>query len=176
MPIPRTRSQLLDQVTTSYDRLRRLLDEGGDPLATLTAVDNWSVKDLLAVRAWWTESVLKWIQAWRRGQRPVTPAPGYQWRETPRLNDDLARAARKASYRSIRRRLDRGYRRVIATIDALDDLELLRVGTFPPAGKWPVSRWISINTARQYTTAAAYVRRALRERQRSRGSLATAGT
>jgi hypothetical protein len=31
------------------------------------------------------------------------------------------------------------------------------------AGKWPLARWISINTARQYTTARAYVRQLARE-------------
>jgi hypothetical protein len=50
-------------------------------------------------------------------------------------------------------------------IEELDDRELLEVGAFPWAGKYPIARWISLNTARQYTTARTYVRRALRRRQ-----------
>lgn len=30
------------------------------------------------------------------------------------------------------------------------------------AGKWPISRWVSINTTRQYVTARTYIRRAIR--------------
>jgi hypothetical protein len=33
--------------------------------------------------------------------------------------------------------------------DELDDCELLEIGVFTRAGNWPVSSWISINTARQ---------------------------
>jgi hypothetical protein len=53
----------------------------------------------------------------------------------------------------------------MATIASLDDRQLLGVGTFAWAGKYPVSRWLSINTARQYTTARSFVRRALRDDQ-----------
>jgi hypothetical protein len=52
---------------------------------------------------------------------------------------------------------------VLATIDGLDDTQLLEVGVFEWAGRYPISRWISLNTARQYTTARTFIRRALRE-------------
>jgi len=165
MPIPKTRKELIDLVTTSFGKLRKELDDAGPQVAGLPCVDDWSVKDLLAVRAWWTESVVKWIEAGRRGERPVTPAPGYRWRETPSLNASIVRAARREAYESVRMRLERGFSRVIETIGELDDRELLRVGAYEWAGSYPIRRWISLNTARQYTTARAYVRRALRERR-----------
>lgn len=167
MPIPKTRKELTDLVTTSFGKLRTELDDAGPSLAELTCVDNWSVKDLLAVRAWWTESVVDWIEAGRRGEIPTTPATGYGWKETPRLNADIVEATQKQSYRTIRTRLERGVTRVLATIDALDDTELLKIGVFDWAGKWPISRWISLNTARQYTTARMFIRRAV-SRQGSR--------
>lgn len=164
MPIPKTRKELVDLVTTSFTKLREELDNAGPGSADLPCVDDWSVKDVLAVRAWWTESVVDWIEAGQRGESPTTPAPGYRWNETPRLNADLVQAAREESYQTIRARLESGFERVLATIDALDDSELLHVGAFRWAGKWPISRWISINTARQYTTARAFIRQALRGR------------
>lgn len=162
MPIPHTRKELIDLVTSSFTRLREELDGAEPDLPNLPCIDEWSVKDLLAVRAWWTERVVDWIEAGRRGEKPVTPAQGYRWNETPRLNADVVRAAREESYQTIRARLERGFERVLSTIDALDDSELLEVGTFRWAGKWPISRWISINTARQYSTARAFIRKAAR--------------
>lgn len=162
MPIPETRDELIELVTTSFAKLRDELDRGGPALAGLTCVDDWSVKDLLAVRAWWTERVVRWVDAGRRGKVPITPARGYRWRETPRLNADVVRRARRTPYRTIRARLERGAARVLTLIDQLDDAELLEAGAFEWAGKYPVSRWISINTARQYTTARAFIRRAIR--------------
>ena len=162
MPIPRTRTELVSLVTSSFAKLRLELDNHGAGLAKLPCVDDWSVKDLLAVRAWWTENVLRWVEAGRRGVYPTTPKKGYGWNETPRLNADIVRAARHESYRAVRTRLERGAAEVLSTIDGLDDRELLEAGVYPWAGKWPVSRWISMNTARQYTTARTFIRRAIR--------------
>jgi hypothetical protein len=162
MPIPRTRAELIDLTRSSFEKLRAELEAAGPRAGSLPCVAPWSVKDLLAVRAWWTEKVIDWIEAGRRGEVPATPAKGYRWKETPRLNDEVVRAARRESYRSVRSRLDRGFERVMRTIDSLDDDALLGVGVFPWAGKYPVARWISINTARQYTTARTLIRRAVR--------------
>ena len=163
MPIPKTRAELNDQVRSTFEKLSVELEAAGPQAGLLPCVDDWSVKDLLAVRVWWTESVVDWIEAGRRGESPITPAEGYRWSETPRLNADVVKAAGRESYRSIRARLERGFARVIRTIDSLDDRELLEVGTFVWAGKYPISRWISLNTARQYTTARIFVRRSVRE-------------
>ncbi len=163
MPIPSTRAELTDLIRSSFAKLHAELEAAGAWVGRLPCVDDWSVKDLLAVRAWWTEKVIDWIEAGRRGRTPITPAEGYLWNETPRLNADVVRAARPEPYRSVRTRLERGFERVMRMIDSLDDKELLEVGVYAWAGKYPLSRWISINTARQYTTARALIRRALRE-------------
>ena len=163
MPIPQTRADLVDSVRSTWRKLDDELEAAGPRVGKLHCVDDWRVKDLLAVRAWWTERVIDWIDAGRRGDSPVTPAEGYRWSETPRLNDDIVRKHRRESYRSIRERLRQGYQRVEQTIDALDDHELLDIGVYAWAGKYPLARWISINTARQYTTARTFVRRALKQ-------------
>ena len=164
MPIPKTRRELTDYIEKTYAKLRAELDEAGPRIGRLNCVDDWSVKDLLAVRAWWTHSVVDWVEAGRRGERPVTPAEGYRWKQTPRLNADVIKKCRREPYRSVRRRLDEGYARVLPAIAALTDRELLNVGVFSWAGSYPVARWISLNTARQYTTARTFIRRALQHR------------
>ena len=163
MPIPKTRVELTDLTRSSFEKLHDELESAGAKVGSLPCVDDWSVKDLLAVRAWWTENVIDWIEAGRRGETPITPAEGYRWSETPRLNAHVVNVAKRESYRSVRVRLERGFERVMRTIDALSDKDLLEVGVFGWAGQYPISRWISINTARQYTTARAFIRRALRE-------------
>ena len=166
MPIPKTRAELRNQIRTSYEKLRAELDAPGSSIAELPCADEWSVKDLLAVRLWWTEHVVDWVEAGKRGESPTIPAPGYRWNETPRLNADVVSENRRRSYRSIRAGLEKGYRRVMDTIDSLDDTELLEVGIFPWAGRYPISRWISINTTRQYLTARTFIRSAIRENRR----------
>lgn len=163
MPIPSTREQLVDMVVSSFEKLDRELREAGSEIGELHCVDDWKVKDLLAVRAWWTASVVEWIEAGRRGEDPDLPAPGYGWHETPRLNNDIVEQAEGESYEQVVARLRAGYAAVLSTIDSLSDPELLEAGAFEWAGKWPLARWIAINTARQYETARTFIRRALRQ-------------
>ena len=163
MPIPKSRQELTSQINSSYEKLCAELDATSSEIGSFLCVDQWRVKDLLAVRLWWTEHVVEWIEAGKQGRSPTTPAPGYGWNETPRLNADVVSEYRQTPYSSIRARLEQGYRRVLETIDVLDDSELLEVGVYPWAGKHPISRWLSINTARQYTTARTHIRRAIRQ-------------
>lgn len=163
MPIPKTRAELVAQLEMSYGKLRSEIDRGGPRLGSMHCIDDWSVKELLAVRAWWTENVVAWVVEWREGRSPVTPAPGYRWKETPRLNNDIAQRAKRESYAAVRARLDQAYSKVIELVDSLSDHELLETGVFPGAGSYPVRRWISLNTVRQYTTARSFIRRAIRE-------------
>ena len=164
MPIPKTRTELTDYLDSTYAKLRAELDAAGPRLGSLPCVDDWRVKDLLAVRVWWTEHVIEWVEAGRRSDNPVTPAEGYRWKDTPRLNADIVKQCRHESYRSLRQRLERGFTRAMQVVGSLDNHELLDSGVFPWAGSYPpVVRWISINTARQYTTARNIIRRAIRE-------------
>jgi hypothetical protein len=50
------------------------------------------------------------------------------------------------------------------SVPCVDNRELFDRGVFEWAGRYPMARWISINTARQYVTARTYGRRAVRER------------
>ena len=176
MPIPRTRTELTDLVGSTFAKLQAEIEAAGPRAGSLPRVDDWTVKDLLAVRVWWTEHVIDWIEAGLRGETPVTPAEGYRWRETPRLNADIVRKSRRESYRSLRTRLQHAFERVMDTIDSLDDRQLLGVGAFAWVGKYPVSRWLSINTARQYTTARSFIRRALKEHRKIQASRSSNGS
>jgi len=164
VPIPSTRKELVDQIETTFQKLDAELRDMDPGLADAVCVDDWSVKDLLAVRLWWTRNVLNWVKKGKRGQVPVTPAKGYRWKETPRLNADIVNKSRGRSFKSIVAGLRRQYTRLMTTIDALDDNELLEVGAYGWAGRYPISRWLSINTVRQYQTARTYIRRVKRQR------------
>ncbi len=164
MPIPSTRVELVDQITAAYAKLQDEVQSAGPEIAALACVDEWSVKDLLAVRAWWTHSVIDWVEAGKRGKPLALPAPGYLWNETPRLNGEIVAATSNDTFDAILQRLDQGFARVIKCVDSLSDHELLDVGVFEWAGKWPVSRWVSLNTGRQYTTARTFIRKSLRNR------------
>ena len=82
------RARLLEEI----DVKRAALDE---TLALLTrrqmtkdgvSRGGWSVKDIVAHLAEWLQMNLDWYAAGMRGEHMELPAPGFTWRELPRLN------------------------------------------------------------------------------------------
>ena len=92
MPIPKSRAELVESIVSTFEKLQQELNAAGPRAGGLPCVDDWTIKDLLSVRCWWTTSVIDWIEAGKRGDCPITPAPGYQWKETPRLNANIVQA------------------------------------------------------------------------------------
>jgi len=109
MPTPATRNELVDQVEASFQKLDAELQDVDAELANEICVDDWSIKDLLAVRLWWTRNVLNWIDKGKHGEVPVTPAKGYRWNETPRLNAFIVEKSRGRRFKSIVMDLHRQY-------------------------------------------------------------------
>ena len=160
--VPRTRKQLIDAVTSTYAELQSELARGGPRLGSVVCVDDWTVKELLAVRCWWNEAVVGWVRTGRVGGELDLPAPGFKWNETPKLNAATARRARRESYRSVKQRLDKAYEDVLRLIGELSDRELCTPGVFEWTGKHPACQLIALNTSRQYRTAHTFLRRKLK--------------
>ena len=49
---------------------------------------DWSVKDILAHLVDWEQRFIAWYKAGQKGETPETPAPGFTWRELPKLNQE----------------------------------------------------------------------------------------
>ena len=159
MPIPTTRNDLLEQVSSAFEKFDAEMDKFTPESSNTICIDDWSVKDVVAIRLWWTQNVLNWIAAGIKGETPQLPAPGYQWNETPRLNNEIKAKAKNQDYKQLVKELRGEYARLLETVATLSDQQLLEVGVFSWAGRYPISRWLSINTTRQYTTARTYLRR-----------------
>ncbi len=80
MPIPRTREELTNSVRSTFEKLRSELDAAGSRVGNFPCVDDWSVKDLLAVSllegveatAFW-RSTRDWLQKNSPGTFNWTP-------------------------------------------------------------------------------------------------------
>ncbi|MEM8856320.1 MAG: ClbS/DfsB family four-helix bundle protein [Pseudomonadota bacterium] len=161
--IPKNRSDLERLIETHFAKLRSEFEAIGEDDAQRPCDDTFSIKDILAVRLWWTRAVMDWVEAGRRGEVPIVPAKGYSWRETPALNAHIAEQAKAASYDEICQALIGEQPRLRDLIDSLSDQELTEVGQFEWAERWPVMRWISIGTSSQYAGARTLIRKAMRQ-------------
>lgn len=161
--IPKNRSDLVQLIETHFSKLATEFDGLDEKDASLMCDADFSIKDILAVRLWWTRAVMRWVEAGRRGEVPETPAEGYNWRETPALNKNIAQLAAKQPYEEICRELAQEKDALMQLIGSLSDKELTEAGQFDWAGKWPVMRWISIGTSSQYDGARKLIRKAMKD-------------
>ncbi len=162
MPPPTTRTELTQGLETAFEKLAKELRGRDAAFGARIAVDDWTVRDVLAIRAWWAERVVEWIEAGQRGETFPLPAEGFRWNETPRLNAEVVARSQGATLAETWLRLEEAIAAVHTTIDSLTDTELFEVEIFSWAERWPVSRWLAINSTRQLTTARTLIRKAAR--------------
>lgn len=160
--IPKNRAHLLELIESRFTKLWRLIEPLSEDEGKLPVDEDFSIKDIIALRVWWGESVVKWIKAGQLGKAVITPAKGYTWRQTPALNIAIATKYKTMTLANARKKLRTGKNSVVKTIGTLSDEELEELEVFDWTGKWPVMRWISVGTSTQYDGAARQIRKALK--------------
>ena len=98
MPRPTSRAELLEAMSRECALLMSEindLDPGSREIAG--ACEAWSVKDILAHLDAWHEMFLLWESAGVAGESIEMPAPGFTWKDTPGLNEQIFEAPRLSS-------------------------------------------------------------------------------
>ena len=169
MPIPTTREELLQEAQDTFAKLSKEIEDGGPRLGKVVCAmqdaHEWTVKDVLVLRGWWTNAVLAWVEQGRLGEFPITPAEGFSWQQTPLLNQQTVNKSKRKSYKQVIAELNKAYQRIRPVQAGLKDHELLEAGVYEWCGKLPVIRWIALNTTRQYATARSMLRKARKSLQ-----------
>lgn len=161
--IPQNRAHLLELIEGRFAKLWALIEPLSEDEGTILVDDFFSIKDIVILRSWWGERVVKWIVAGQQGKAMAFPAKGYTWRQTPALNRALAEEYEEVSLVAARKKLKGAKTKVIKAIGTLTDRELEELNVFDWTEKWPVMRWISVGTSSQYDGGARLIRKALKQ-------------
>jgi hypothetical protein len=156
-----SKKALLDDIEREYAALTGLLD-GIPPSQHLEPGvwgDDWNVHDLVAHLFEWHRLFLGWFDAGARDLAPAIPAPGFTWRELPRLNREIQRRYADRDPGEMRRRLDRSYRQVLALAEGLTQKQLLEPGHFAWTKKNALVTYLGANTSSHYRFAMKVLRR-----------------
>jgi hypothetical protein len=156
-----SKAALLDDIRVQHDELVLLLDAIPDRDQRTARVwgDGWSPADLVAHLAEWQRLLIGWHTDGRRGVRPAMPAPGYTWRETPRLNRDIQRKHADRAPLELRAELESGHRRILELVERLSPEELLEPGRLAWTGRSSLATYVAANTASHYRFAIRVIRR-----------------
>lgn len=120
----------------------------------------WSVKDILAHLVEWQRMNLSWYETGLRGEKLILPAPGYTWRELPRLNAMIYWKHRRRSLQAVLSDYRSYHEEILVLIQKLPDADLVAPGRFSWTGpSWTLSDYLRANTASHYRWARMRIRR-----------------
>ena len=166
MPLPETRQELLDKLETAYRQLDMEFDDISEFDGQIKHLEGLtSPADQIAHQLGWGECLLRWDATEESGRAPDMPATGYKWSEIRQLADSFYDEWRGTSLTDLRAEFAALRDRIREWIASLSDDELFSIGARDWAGdKWPIVKWIQVNTIAPYAAARTKIRGWKRER------------
>lgn len=162
MPIPKTKSELLQAINLSFEKLQKDLkrvpsDPSRLPKMTGHAKDTMmTVADLVAYLIGWNELVLKWLDHDKKGEPIDFPETGYKWNELGKLAQKFYSDYHNIPFDTLVIKLTNAKDRIVDEINKKTDEELYGREW---CGKYTMGRMISLNTSSPYSNARDRLRK-----------------
>lgn len=160
MPRPTGKAELLDAMDREYERLVGEVDAMvPSDRETSGACEHWSVKDILAHLDAWHEMFLVWESAGAAGETIEMPAPGFTWKDTPHLNEQIYLQTKGDGYTEVTARLASSHARVRSIVSGYTDRDLSTKRLFKWTGSTSVLSYAISATSSHYDWASKLIRK-----------------
>lgn len=162
MAIPVNKAELLNAITTQYDKLKKELISIPVELTSLEELEGhakdtlMSIHDLLAYIVGWGTLVLKWHYKKSLGEPVDFPETGYKWNELGRLAQKFYKDYKEEAFAALMLQSDQVKDKIISLIEQSSEQELYGQSWYE---KWSLGRMIQFNTASPYTNARGRIRK-----------------
>lgn len=161
MPLPTSQQELLSRFDTAYNKLREEITRVPDALSRAPQLEGGiCLCELMAYQIGWGRLVLQWEAREQAGQPVDMPAPGFKWNQLGALAQSFYLRSRDDSAAQLLAQFDALASDLHAFIAVSSDTFLFNVGQRQWAGaKWPVVKWLQVNTIAPYDSARAKLRK-----------------
>ncbi len=147
----------LEEARAKLDTELALVSESDARLAVLKG--EISVCDVVAYQIGWGELLLGWEAAEKKGLAAIMPSDGFKWNELGALAKSFYVTHRNQSLAELRGAFRRTVKRIDRMLESMSEHELFRLRQRKWAGeKWPIAKWVQVNTIAPYTSARTKVR------------------
>lgn len=123
------------------------------------ACEDWSVKDLLAHLHAWHEMTLQWEKIGSAGEKPVIPAEGYTFADTPALNEAIYQRTRNDAWEDIEARLRATHAELQSVITRYSNDDLFTKQRFQWTRSTSVGAYLVSATSSHYAWASKLIRK-----------------
>lgn len=161
MSIPANKTQLIQAITTNYQKLQKDLSDISPQQTNQKNLDGHakdtqiSINDLVAYLIGWGQLLLKWNQL-HDNQAPISfPEEGYKWNELGKLAQKFYNDYSELSLPERLSLLDNTVNTILALIEQKSNTELYEQGWY---NQYTLGRMIQLNTASPYKNASIRIR------------------
>jgi hypothetical protein len=161
-----TKTQLMEAIELERGKLEKKIAGLSDAEILFPGcMDHWSVKDIMAHLVDWEQRCINWYETGKRGEKPVTPEPGYKWGQLPALNEKYYLLHKDQPLAEVRAQFQASFQQIKGYLAGMPEEELLTPGTYAWTGEHALLGYFKANTSSHYHWAAAQISpKSLRER------------
>lgn len=155
----KTKKELLESIRTTRASLEKKFSQlTPGQMVWPGSMGDWSVKDILAHLVDWEQRLIEWYQAGKKGEIPKTPAPGYTWRELPKLNQAGYEQHKNEDLETVLARFDGSYLEILALVEGMSEQEIFEAKYYEWTGDSALLPWIAANSSSHYNWARRNIR------------------
>lgn len=163
MPRPTNKTDLIKQINCEYEKLTTLID-GLTPeeITSVKVTTNWTTKDVLAHLTEWSEMAMGWHKTGLKGEQPIMPAEGFNWRQIPELNEQIYLKHKDEELKAVQKDFKKSVKKMQKLVESLSETELFERSVFSWTAKNNVATYMISGSCSHYSWAFKRIKRALR--------------
>ena len=160
MPRPKTKIELIEMSEDNFHLLNKLVRSLPEQSLEISGVcEIWSIKDILAHLHAWHMLCLTWYQEGQSGQKPAMPAPGYNWNQTPELNQVLYEEYKDEPFPDILKSLEESHDEILAVIKIHTEQELFTKKLYKWTGSTSMASYFISTATSHYDWALELIKK-----------------
>jgi len=155
----KTKKELLESIRTTRELLEKKFSKlTPKQMVWPGSMNDWSVKDILAHLVDWEQRFIAWYKAGQKGETPETPAPGFTWRELPKLNQEGFEQHKNETLENVLAQYEKSYLEILELIESMNEQEIFEAKYYEWTGASSLLPWIAANTSSHYNWARRNIR------------------
>lgn len=155
----KTKAELLESIRTTHDKLEKKFSQlTPTQIIWRGSMGDWSVKDILAHLVDWERRLIAWYRAGLQGEVPETPAPGFTWRELPKLNQIGYEWHKDETLDEVLDQYHKSYQECLHLVEEMSEREIFEPRVYAWTGPSSLLPWIAANTSSHYNWAKRNIR------------------
>ncbi len=155
----KTKKELFESIRTTRELLEKKFSKlMPKQMVWPGSMDDWSVKDILAHVVDWEQRFIEWYKAGQKGEIPETPAPGFTWRELPKLNQEGFEQHKNDTLEDVLERYEKSYLEILELVKGMKEQEIFETRYYEWTGNSSLLTWIAANTSSHYNWARRNIR------------------